>query len=209
MGRKVGYTPQQIDLMRPGDIRKEYARLKKMANQRIIRLKKAGFGETEMGSKKFIAAKGASLECIAQELADISVFLSDPRSTVKGMKAFDRKIRNTFKKHGYKFKNIESFSGLIDAVGELANRVKEFAYDSYRVAMLQEQAERHNISQKSLKKNFEYFYNNLETLIATPPIERKSGKPVTAANLKQKMERAKWQEAGQMYIEQHGEVWSN
>lgn len=204
--KRIKYTPAQIGLMSAGAIRKAYGELKKIAVQRQKRLKAGGYGETELAQKSFIPARGASLEEVAQELAEVSLFLRDPRSMITKIRSQEKKIKETLKKHGYKIKDVRKFGDFMEAA---RSKISSIIYDSYRAAMLQAQAERHNISPASLNKNFEYFYNNLEALTVTLPIERENGKPVTAANLKQKMERAKWQEAANVYIEKHGEIWSN
>lgn len=203
---RIYYSPAQTREMSLTAIRKAYRELRPIAKKRVERLIKAGYGDTDLVKTQLELPpiRGTGIGELGEALAEVSYFLRNVKSQVSKIKAIERKTKKTLERHGYTVKDLKKFGDFMEYA---RSAIISKAYDSYRMAMLQYFAEKHNISPESFRRNLDYFYNNLEVLAAMVPIERKDGAPVTASNLIQKMERAKWQEAGAAYIEQHGEIW--
>ena len=90
------YSPYQISSMKESDIRKAYSELRSVANKRLSRLENQGLGMTARTGYRFPTIKNieeSSKATIASELADVSKFLRDPRTTVTGEKEFLRNFR--------------------------------------------------------------------------------------------------------------------
>ena len=85
-------------------IRKAYSELRSVANKRLSRLEKKGLGMTARTGYKFPTIKNieeSSKATIASELADVSKFLRDPRTTVTGEKEFLRNFKDMMTEKGY------------------------------------------------------------------------------------------------------------
>ena len=98
------YSPYQISNMSESAIRKAYSELRSIANKRLGRLEKQGLGMTARTGYKFPTIKNiesSSKSTIASELADVSKFLRDPRTTVTGEKEFLKNFKEMMTDKGY------------------------------------------------------------------------------------------------------------
>ena len=98
------YSPYQISNMSESAIRKAYSELRSIANKRLGRLEKQGLGMTARTGYKFPTIKSieeSSKATIASELADVSKFLRDPRTTVTGEKEFLKNFQEMMTDKGY------------------------------------------------------------------------------------------------------------
>lgn len=98
------YSPYQISNMSESAIRKAYSELRSIANKRLGRLEKQGLGMTARTGYKFPTIKSieeSSKATIASELADVSKFLRDPRTTVTGEKEFLKNFKEMMTDKGY------------------------------------------------------------------------------------------------------------
>lgn len=98
------YSPQQLREMSDADLRKEYSRLRKVANERINRLKKAGFGgskEVEYNAGVYVPLKevGSRRELMLLT-SQVSKFLAAKRSTVTGQRETIRRSVATWNRKG-------------------------------------------------------------------------------------------------------------
>ena len=111
-------------------IRKEYTRLKSIANKRIARLEKAGYAETDMVREYkgfFTSARGMSTDDIADIMPELSYFLESSLSTVKGMREYTRKQVQTLNDSGYDFVN----EGNFQQWASFMDQVHEFFSDAW------------------------------------------------------------------------------
>lgn len=140
-GDKNAYKYYNLDTHTESELRKEYSRLRAIANKRITRLEKAGFGESpilERYGQGFATtgsiAKG-DIASIKKALYEVVWFSSDKRSTVSGERKAMQKELNTLHENNYNFVNEANYykfkrfmqnmrdNGLIDAYG--SNRILE------------------------------------------------------------------------------------
>ena len=97
------FSPYQIERLTNKQIRQEYSKLRLTANKRLQRLQQAGLGER--GSYRFPKIAGRSTEEIAADLADVSRFLRDERTTVTGERKFVEGELEMLHEKGYEFVN--------------------------------------------------------------------------------------------------------
>lgn len=103
MGYPV-YSPQQLRKMSDADLRREYSRLRKVANERIDRLEKAGFGgskEVEYNVGMYVPLKEVeSSRELVMLTSQVSKFLAAKRSTVRGQRETIRRSVATWSRKG-------------------------------------------------------------------------------------------------------------
>ena len=98
------HSPQQLRKMSDDDLRKEYSRLRKVANERINRLEKAGFGgskEVEYNAGVYVPLKevGSRRELVMLT-SRVSKFVAAQRSTVTGQRETIRRTVATWNRKG-------------------------------------------------------------------------------------------------------------
>ena len=98
------YSPQQLRKMSDADLRKEYSRLRKVANERIGRLEKAGFGdskEVEYNAGMYVPLKEVeSRRELVMLTSQASKFVAAKRSTVTGQRETIRRSVATWNRKG-------------------------------------------------------------------------------------------------------------
>lgn len=165
--RRIDYTPYDIEQMSAREVRKVYSELRKVAYMRQKRLKQS-FPESGLtGTGKywrFPMTKNLSDAGAAAALADVSLFLKNPLTTVRAQRKQLEELSETFsERFGITIpKNlIPQFFSFMD---ELRARYGAKMVDSERVADLFEQMQRKNISQENVMKNFSFFMENLDEI---------------------------------------------
>lgn len=140
-GDKSAYTYYNLDSRTESELRKEYSRLRAIANKRITRLEKAGFGESPIlerygqGFTKTSSIAKGDIASIKKALYELVWFSSDERSTVSGERKAMAKEIGKLRESGYDFVTTDNYykfkrfmqemrdSGMIDAYG--SNRIVE------------------------------------------------------------------------------------
>lgn len=98
------YTPNKLSKMSESAIRKEYSKLRSVANKRLQRLQAKGINMTAMSGYRFPTISDileSSRATVASELADVSRFLRDQRSTVKGEQRLLSNFQESLTSMGY------------------------------------------------------------------------------------------------------------
>lgn len=141
LGDKSAYKYYNLDNRTEAELRKEYSRLRAIANKRITRLGKAGFGESPFferygqGFAKTGSISKGDVASLKKALYEVAWFITAERSTVSGERKAMLKEIKKLHENGYDFVNetnyykfkrfmqkMRDFS-LIDAYG--SNRVAE------------------------------------------------------------------------------------
>lgn len=140
-GDKSAYKYYNLDSRTETELRKEYSRLRAIANKRITRLEKAGFGDTPIlerygqGFEKTSSISKGDVASLKKALYEVAWFTSEARSTVSGERKAIAKEISKLTESGYDFVNTENYyqfkkfmqqmrdSGMIDAYG--SNRIAE------------------------------------------------------------------------------------
>lgn len=168
------YSPYQISNMSDSAIRKAYSQLRSVANKRLARLEKQGLGMTARTGYKFPTIKNieeSSKATIASELADVSKFLRDPRTTVTGEKEFLRNFKEMMTEKGYQ--DLVETPGEIYKTLEFMEEIRETNNDkvlpSGDALDALQQAERLKIPIEKVKENIEIFVQHLDELEDVKP----------------------------------------
>lgn len=168
------YSPYQISKMPDAEIRKAYSDLRSVANKRLGRLEAQGLNQTARSGYRFPTIKqveSSSKSTVASELADVSVWLRDERSTVRGEKAFMREFIETMKEHDYGdiIQSYDDAYEFFDFMEEVRQNHQELQVRGSDVLDAMQEAERLNIPRDKLMENIEQFVANLEDLKNVQP----------------------------------------
>lgn len=104
--------------------RAEYRKIRNAALNRIRKLEKAGYGDTEtvrQARETFDALpRNLSQDEAAQRLPDAARFIESARGTVGGMREIERKTAETLRDRGFDFvnrRNVKAFTEFLDWLG--------------------------------------------------------------------------------------------
>ena len=174
------YTPYNMGSMTEKQIRAEYSRLRSVANKRLQRLEKAGIGKRALSGYQFPTIsqiESSSKSTVSSELASVSRWLSDYRSTITGEKQFLSEFREMMQDKGYGdlVKTPEDIYKVVDLLDDLRERHKNDLL-RYRSGLTDQdifeamqQAQRLRIPVDALKKNIELFVANMDALEKVQP----------------------------------------
>lgn len=168
------YSPYQISKMSDAEIRKAYSDLRSVANKRLGRLEAQGLNQTARSGYRFPTIKqveASSKSTVASELADVSVWLRDERSTVRGEKAFLNEFTETMKEKGYGdlIKSYQDAYDFFDFMEEVRQQHQELQVRGSDILDVMQESERLNIPREKLLDNIEQFVANLEDLKNVQP----------------------------------------
>ena len=163
------YSPYQISNMSESAIRKAYSTLRSVANKRLSRLEKQGLGMTARTGYKFPTIKNieeSSKATIASELADVSKFLRDPRTTVTGEKEFLRNFKEMMTEKGYGslVDTPEEIYNVIEFMEEIRETNNNKLLPSGDALDALKQAQRLKIPIEKFKDNIDLFVQHLDEL---------------------------------------------
>lgn len=188
------YLPHEIEAMTPAEIRKAYSRLRKIANKRLANLEKnelGGFGSFRYGRLDQLYS-----DDVGEELAEISLFLRDPRHTVRGAKAWKRDVLDSLHANkGGIFDDINesNFQDWVKYMDHLRERYGNKLFDSGDATEVFLEAERLNLPDNIIKNHFNMFRENLESIrdIDTITNAKQPGKAIRFKDFKAAIEKAK------------------
>ena len=163
------YTPYQMSNMSESAIRKAYSELRSIANKRLGRLEKQGLGMTARTGYKFPTIsniKSSSKMTVASQLADVSKFLRDPRTTVTGEKQFLVDFKEMMTEKGYSdlVLDVEQIYRTIEFMEEIRETNNNKVLPSGDALDALQQAERLKIPMDKFKENIDMFVQHLDEL---------------------------------------------
>ena len=155
-------------------IRKAYSELRSIANKRLGRLEKQGLGMTARTGYKFPTIRNieeSSKATIASELADVSKFLRDPRTTVTGEKQFLSNFREMMTEKGYSdlVDTPDDIYATLQFMEEICDTNNNRLLPSGDVLDVLQHAERLKIPTEKLKDNIDLFVQHLDDLEDVKP----------------------------------------
>lgn len=168
------YTPYQLSKMTDAAIRKAYSSLRSVANKRLGRLESQGLGKTARTGYKFPTIKSieeSSKATVASMLADVSKFLRDERTTVRGEKKFlnDFQEMMTEKGFGDLVETPDEIYRTLEFLEELREVYDDKMFSSGDALDALQEAERLNIPKEKLFDNIDMFISHLEELRNVKP----------------------------------------
>lgn len=188
------YLPHQIDAMSEGAIRKAYSALRKIANKRLANLEKNNLGG--FGSFRYGKLEQIHPEDVAQELAEVSRFLRDPRHTVRGAKAYRKNVIDVLHdKPGFEDITEENFREWTAYMDYLREKYGNKLFDSGDATDVFIEAERLNLPKSIIENHYTMFKNNIDVVQNIDSITnaKKPGAPIRFADFKNAIEKAKGQ----------------
>ena len=173
-GKRKLYSPYQISNMSESAIRKAYSELRSIANKRLARLENLGLGMTARTGYKFPTIRNieeSSKATIASELADVSKFLRDPRTTVSGEKQFLNNFREMMSEKGYSdlVDTPDDIYKTLQFMEEIRDTNNNRLLPSGDVLDVLQHAERLKIPTEKLKDNIDLFVQHLDDLEDVKP----------------------------------------
>lgn len=153
------YYPYRLEQIDERALRKEYTRLRKIANKRLNRLQASEYKETDL-AKEYAGgfALLADVKDLPRELTQLARFVASERSSVTGLKRIDKQTIETLQEHGYTFvntKNVRQFGAFME---EMRQAGLSKLYSSEFIAeWWSEQGKRDNA--KELRREFEKYVN--------------------------------------------------
>lgn len=177
------YTPYKMESMTEAQIRAEYSKLRSVANKRLQRLDSAGIGMRALSGYRFptiAQIESSSKDTVASELANVSRWLGDYRSTLTGERQFLEEFRSMMrsKNNGMYASLVDTVQGTYDLIGLLDDLREKYKNDllRYRFGLTDkdifdalQQAQRLNMPVEALKQNIELFVANMDALEKVQP----------------------------------------
>lgn len=159
------YYPYRLEQIDERELRKEYTRLRKIANKRLKRLQASEYKETDL-VKEYAGgfALLADVEDLPRELTKLARFVAREMSSVTGLKRIDNQTISTLHQHGYTFvntKNVRQFGAFMEEMRQ-AGLSKIYSSEFIATWWGEKGASvRYNVS--TLKREFEkYVGKNLD-----------------------------------------------
>lgn len=147
-------------------VRKEYTRLRDIAQKRLKRLKAAGLDDTQAylkNYKHYPKLKDIKSDAeLASRLSDLSRFITAKGSTVSGQKDIMKKSLTTLHDKGYKFVNEGNFRDFGKFMEEYRKQMLDMSYDSGDAADLYGVVIKHQLDPEKVKADFEFWLENLD-----------------------------------------------
>lgn len=119
------YYPYKLEQLDERALRKEYSRLRKIANRRLARLQASEYKETDL-AKEYAGGFAilAEVEDLPRELTKLARFVASERSSVTGLKRIEKQTISTLQQHGYTFVN----SGNVGQFGAFMEEMRQAGY---------------------------------------------------------------------------------
>lgn len=171
------YFPWQIERMSNAELRKEYSRLRSIANKRVIRLREQELGRYVTKFPTLAEIQSNKKVSLSSMLADVSYFLRSERTTVSGEKRFIRDFAEKMRHDGYGdlVKSLADIYNLIDFMEDMREDYSDKVFDSGDALDVLQQAQRLNIPFDKIAEKYEDFATHLEELEKIKPSKKGVG----------------------------------
>jgi hypothetical protein len=139
----AAYTPTGLEAYDSADLRKEYARLRREANDRLRKLGQSEFKESKVYTKnvgKFVTlaeldARQDNNRSLIHLIVEAERFVMAKSSSASGQREIRREDIRTLHKHGYTWVNTKNFKDFTDYIEEIrADQSEDDFYHSTTVA---------------------------------------------------------------------------
>lgn len=119
------YYPYRLEQMDERALRKEYTRLRKIANKRLARLQASKYKDTEL-AKEYAGGFTilANVADLPRELTMLARFVASEKSNISGLKRMETKAVSTLHQHGYTFVN----AGNVGQFGSFMEEMRQAGY---------------------------------------------------------------------------------
>ena len=119
------YYPYRLEQMDESALRKEYTRLRKIANKRLARLQASKYKDTDL-AKEYAGGFEilANVADLPRELTTLARFVASEKSGISGLKRMETKAISTLHQHGYTFVN----AGNVGQFGAFMEEMRQAGY---------------------------------------------------------------------------------
>ena len=155
------YYPYRLEQMDEGALRKEYTRLRKIANKRLARLQASKYKDSEL-AKEYTGGFEilANVADLPRELTILARFVASEKSSITGLKRIETKTISTLHQHGYTFVN----AGNVGQFGAFMEEMRQAGYSKlysseFMATWWSEQGRSKRANADNLKREFEKYVN--------------------------------------------------
>jgi len=183
------YTPHSLRAFSEAEVRKEYSRLRTIANSRLERMGDSEFRDTQI--YKINAGKYPTISNfekpsdIYYKLSELADFINAKTSTITGLKHQRSEAIKSLHEHGYDFVNKENFNEFTKFMDDYRTRKLNQTYSSERVAQAFNTAENIGVPPEELAKNFRFFMREMELI---DKADTRAEREQAAAELRERLE---------------------
>lgn len=119
------YYPYRLEQLDERALRKEYSRLREIANRRLKRLLASEYKETDL-AKEYAGGFAilAEVEDLPRELTILARFVASERTSVTGLQRIEKQTISTLHQHGYTFVN----AGNVGQFGAFMEEMRQAGY---------------------------------------------------------------------------------
>lgn len=160
------YEKIKGDIGDVAQVRKEYTRLRDIAQKRLKRMAQTQFSKTntyKMNVKHYLKLKEIKTpQELAGRLADLAAFITDPYGTVSGQKAIMKKALVTLHENKYTFVTESNFIEFGQFMEHYRAQHLDEIYDSGDAADAYGVTVKHNIDPDKVKADFELWLENID-----------------------------------------------
>lgn len=150
----------------PTAVRKEYTRLRDIAQKRLKRFEAAGLTNTQAyrkNVKHYPLLKDIKSDYeLAGRLSDLERFITAKAGSVSGQKEIRKKSIATLHDNGYTFVNEENFDDFTDFMESYRDQLYDMEYDSGDAADLFGVVIKQKIDPEKVKKDFDFWLENID-----------------------------------------------
>lgn len=147
--KRTKYTPRTVKYISEKEARREYQALRRVAIKRMQRLVKSGVQQPYI--MEFPPSSMLTADQIAGQLLDVSMYLNDPRSFVRGARQFEERQLKAFEGSPVIQRNLKAFG---DFMEDMRKRSNGQEYDSDRTRAAYEAAVSKGMRPATLEKHF-------------------------------------------------------
>lgn len=148
-------------------VRSEYSRLSRIARQRLSRFrgkdKELDIYKNNVGEFPPLSELQTNEELL-RRLSRVARFLSSERSSISGVRKWERENIETLDEHGYDFVNRSNFREFADFMEAARNDLTVHQYDSERVAELFGELQRKRVDTDTIRDDFVYWLDHEKEL---------------------------------------------
>ena len=119
------YYPYRLEQMDESALRKEYTRLRKIANKRLARLQASKYKDSEL-AKEYEGGFEilANVADLPRELTALARFVASEKSSITGLQQIEKQSISTLHQHGYTFVN----AGNVGQFGAFMEEMRQAGY---------------------------------------------------------------------------------
>ena len=150
----------------PAAVRKEYTRLRDIAQKRLRRFEATGLTKSQAYKKNvkhYPLLKDIKSDYeLAGRLSDLERFITAKAGSVSGQREIRKKSIATLHENDYKFVNEENFDDFTDFMEAYRDELMDLEYDSGDAADLYGVVVKQKLDPEKVKADFEFWLENIE-----------------------------------------------